>query len=91
VAEDNMDLLGWLRKQLAEAEPDMLREMVRSFAEALMGAEADALCEAAFRERSGDTRLRRPVEGVTGCSRQYAIVLPCPGFCEDSVLGGSQP
>ena len=35
-----MDLLGWLRKQLAEAEPDLLREMVKSFAEALMGAEA---------------------------------------------------
>ena len=30
VAKDNMDLLGWLRKQLAEAEPDLLREMVRT-------------------------------------------------------------
>ena len=48
-----MDLLAWLRKQLEEAEPDLLREMVRSFAEALMGAEADALCGAAFRARSG--------------------------------------
>ena len=59
VAENNMDLLGWLRKQLAEAEPDLLREMVRSFAEALMGAEADALCGAAFRERSGERVNRR--------------------------------
>ena len=24
-----MDLLGWLRKQLVEAEPDLLREMVK--------------------------------------------------------------
>ena len=39
---------AWLRKQLAEAEPDLLGEMVRTFAEALMGAEADALCGAAF-------------------------------------------
>jgi transposase-like protein len=54
-----MDLLGWLRKQLAEAEPDLLREMVRSFAEALMGAEADALCGAAFRARSGERVNRR--------------------------------
>ena len=59
MAKDNMDLLGWLRKQLAEAEPDLLREMVRSFAEALMGAEADALCGAAFRERSGERVNRR--------------------------------
>jgi len=54
-----MDLLDWLRKQLAEAEPDLLREMVRSFAETLMGAEADALCCAAFRERSNERVNRR--------------------------------
>ena len=54
MAENNMDLLAWLRKQLAEAGPDLLREMVRTFAESLMGAEADALCGAAFRERSGE-------------------------------------
>ncbi len=59
MAKDNMDLLGWLRKQLAEAEPDLLREMVRTAAESLMGAEADALCGAAFRERSGERVNRR--------------------------------
>ena len=59
MAKDNMDLLGWLRKQLAEAEPDLLREMVKSFAEALMGAEADAVCGAGFRERSEDRINRR--------------------------------
>jgi putative transposase len=59
VAKDNMDLLGWLRKQLAEAEPDLLREMVKSFAEALMGAEADAVCGAAFGERSSERVNRR--------------------------------
>jgi len=59
VVENNMDLLGWLRKQLAEAEPDLLREMVRTFAEALMGAEADALCGAAYGERSRQRVNRR--------------------------------
>lgn len=55
-----MDLLGWLRKQLAEAEPDLLREMVRTFGESLMGAEADeALCGAGFRERRGERVNRR--------------------------------
>ena len=44
MVENNMDFLTWLRKQLEEAEPDLLREMVRTFAETLMGAEANALC-----------------------------------------------
>lgn len=59
MAKDNMDLLAWLRKQLEEAEPDLLREMVKTFAETLMGAEADALCGAAFRERTGERVNRR--------------------------------
>jgi putative transposase len=54
-----MDLLAWLRKQLAEAEPDLLREMVKSFAEALMGAEVDALCGAAYGERAAERSNRR--------------------------------
>ena len=59
VVDKNMDLLTWLRKQLAEAEPDLLREMVRSFAEALMGAEADALCGAAYGEQAAERTNRR--------------------------------
>ena len=46
-----MDLNEWLRKRLEEASPDLLRAMVKDFAEALMGAEADALCGAAYGER----------------------------------------
>ena len=59
MAENNMDPVAWLRKRLEEAEPDLLREMVRSFAESLMGAEADVLCGAAFRERTGERVNRR--------------------------------
>src|SRR5216117_1396776 len=47
-----MELSSWLRKQLEQASPDLLRAMVQEFAEALMGAEADALCGAGYRERS---------------------------------------
>ena len=42
-----MDLLGWLRKHLEEADTDLLRELVATFVQALMGAEADAACGAA--------------------------------------------
>jgi hypothetical protein len=38
-----MDVAGWLRKQLEDASPDLLRAMVKDFAEALMGAEVDAI------------------------------------------------
>jgi transposase-like protein len=47
-----MDVNEWLRKQLEQASPDLLRAMVQDFAEALMGAEADSLCGAAYGERS---------------------------------------
>lgn len=49
-----MDLLGWLRKHLEEADTDLLRSMVLGFVQALMGAEADALCGAGLAERSPD-------------------------------------
>ena len=39
-------------RQLAEASPDMLRAMVKSFAEALMSAEADAACGAEYGQMS---------------------------------------
>ena len=59
MVEPNMDALGWLRKQLAEANPDLLREMVTTFAEQLMSAEADALCGAPWGERSPERVNRR--------------------------------
>jgi putative transposase len=46
VVETVMELSAWLRKQLEHASPDLLRAMVKEFAEALMSAEADALCGA---------------------------------------------
>jgi transposase-like protein len=54
-----MDVNDWLRKQLEAASPDLLRAMVQDFAEALMSAEADALCGAAYGERSPERVNRR--------------------------------
>jgi putative transposase len=59
VVEHTMDVAGWLRKQLEGASPDLLRAMVQEMAEALMGAEADALCGAAYGERSPERVNRR--------------------------------
>jgi putative transposase len=52
VVDSTMELSSWLRKQLEQASPDLLRAMVQEFAQALMGAEADALCGAGYGERS---------------------------------------
>jgi transposase-like protein len=54
-----MDASGWLRKQLEEAHPDLLRLMVKDFAEALMSADADAVCGAGYGERSPERVNRR--------------------------------
>ena len=53
-AETNLDMSGWMHEQLEQASPDLLRSMVQMFAEALMGAQADAICGAEFGERSPD-------------------------------------
>jgi putative transposase len=51
-ASPSIDLSGWLSEQLTQASPDLLRGMVATFVEALMGAEADAVCGAPFGARS---------------------------------------
>jgi hypothetical protein len=50
VVPDNMDALEWLRKHLDAEGSDLLREMVRTFAERLMAAEVDVLRNAGFGE-----------------------------------------
>ncbi len=59
MVEQTMEPLAWLRKQLEEADVDLLREMVATFVQALMGAEADAVCGALYGERSTERVNRR--------------------------------
>ena len=47
---NTMDALTWLRKHLEDADPDLLRSMVKAFADQLMSAEASALCNAGYGE-----------------------------------------
>jgi transposase-like protein len=54
-----MDVTDWLRKQLEDAHPDLLRAMVKDFAEALMSADADAVCGAGYGERTPERVNRR--------------------------------
>ena len=56
---DRIDGLESFRKQLEGADADLLREMVKVFAEQLMGAEVETLCGAGYGERSTDRVNRR--------------------------------
>jgi len=50
----SVDLARVTGEQLEQASPDLLRAMVKMFAEALMGAEADAACGAPYGQVSED-------------------------------------
>ncbi|GAA0670855.1 hypothetical protein GCM10009535_58250 [Streptomyces thermocarboxydovorans] len=43
-APDSLPLHALAEENLAAASPDLLRAMIKTFADALMSAEADALC-----------------------------------------------
>jgi putative transposase len=51
---NTMDPVAWLRKHLDEDGSDLLREMIKAFAEQLMDAEAQGLCGAGYGEVSAD-------------------------------------
>ncbi len=51
-APKSVDPAGFLREQAETASPDLLRAMVKTFADALMSAEADAVCGAPYGQRS---------------------------------------
>ncbi|MEJ7792402.1 MAG: hypothetical protein WKF65_10575 [Gaiellaceae bacterium] len=56
MVEHTMDVSGWLRKQLEEASPDLLRAMVKEFAEAL--------------DRRVRSRGRGPEDALVAASRE---------------------
>ena len=85
MVEHTMDASGWLRKQLEEAHPDLLRAMVKEMAEALMGAEAEALCGAGYGERSlGRVNRRNGYRERDWDTRVGSIELAVPKLREGS-------
>ena len=78
-AGPSIDVSGWLEEQLAQASPDLLRAMVTTFAEALMGAEAEAVCGAGYGERSpGRTNTRNGYRRREWDTRAGTIELAIP-------------
>ncbi len=58
MVDTTMEPLAWVRKQVEQADTDLLREMVKLFCERVMSEEADAICGASYGERS-DERINR--------------------------------
>ena len=84
-AGPSIDVSGWLEEQLAQASPDLLRSMVQAFAEALMGAEADAVCGAGYGERSGErTNTRNGYRRREWDTRAGSISLAIPKLRQGS-------
>ena len=75
----SIDVSEFLGKHLDSASPDLLREMVATFAQALMGAEADALCGAGYGERTEErTNSRNGYRGRGWDTRVGSIELRVP-------------
>jgi putative transposase len=85
MATTSMDTLTWLRNQLEVADTDLLRQMLRTFAEQLMGAEADALCGAPYGERSDErVNSRNGYRERTWDTRAGTMTLAIPKLREGS-------
>ncbi len=83
MVKDRIDALEAFRKQLEGADADLLREMVKVFAEQLMGAEVDALCGADYGQRSEDRVNRRNgYRERVWDTRTGTIALQVPKRCD---------
>jgi hypothetical protein len=86
---NNMDALEWLRKHLDAEGSDLLREMVRGFAERLMAAEVDVVSNAGYgeitQERINSRSGYQPRQLDT---RVGSIDLLIPTLCEGSCYPG---
>jgi hypothetical protein len=75
-APKSVDVGRFLREELGSASPDLLRSMVKTFAEALMSAEADAVCGGTLRatqRRTHEPAQRLPAPGL-GHPRRHGRV-----------------
>ena len=86
-----MDTLEWLRKHLDAEGSDLLREMVGTFAERLMAAEVDVLCNAGsgeitpertnsrngYRSRQLDTMVGSIELAIPSCVRAASTRTGC--------------
>jgi transposase-like protein len=54
MADKKTGSLQWLRNKIEELDADLLREMLKAFAEFLMSEEVDGLCGAPYGQKNFD-------------------------------------
>jgi len=83
--EPSLNVAAMLREHLQSASPDLLRAMVQTFADALMSAEADAVCGAEYGERSDErTNSRNGYRHRDWDTRAGTIELAIPKLRQGS-------
>ena len=86
---DNMDALEWLPKHLEAEGSDLLREMVRTFAERLMSAEVEVLCNVGYAELTPErTNSRNDYRSRQLDTRVGSVDLSIPKLREGSYFPG---
>jgi transposase-like protein len=84
-----MDALDWLRKHLDADGSDLLREMVKTFAERLMAAEVEVLCNAGYGEVTPErVNSRNGYRGRQLDTRVGSMELAIPKLREGSYFPG---
>ena len=58
-ANPSIDPARFLQEELAQASPDLMRELLGTFINALLSAQADAVCGAEYGTRSEERTNRR--------------------------------
>ena len=85
MVESTMELMDWFRKQVEEADADVLQEMVRIFAETLMDTDAQAVCNAGYNEKSPErTNTRNGYRSRAWDTRAGTIDLAVPKLRQGS-------
>lgn len=85
MVEKKIPSLTWLRKQIEQVDSDLLREMVKAFAETLMSFEADSICGAEYgQKRSDRLNHRNGYRSRRWDTRVGSIDLPIPKLRQGS-------
>ena len=91
-APHSVDPAQLLEQHLADASPDLLREMIASFANAMMSAQADQACGAGYGERSAErTNQRNGYRAREWDTRAGTVELAVPKLAGDPVRALHQP
>lgn len=81
----SMDAVRWLRQAVETADGDLLRELVQALVEALMSADASAICQAGYGERTPERQnVRNGYRHRRWDTRVGTIDLAIPKLRHDS-------